>query len=283
MELRFASPSPDLSALVTTYYLYRSDDRLIEGIERADVGQIRFMLQGTGAVRFADGHEDAAPPIMINGPGTGAASYRVDGPFHCFGVALRPVGWGAIIQQPAHHCADRVTDGGAIFGEEGLKLLESLRRMDSIEAMTAHVEPFLRGRARPVPAEHQQVCEAVRAWLAPTDASPHVATLFDAIPLSSRHVIRLVNQYFGAPPKLLERKFRALRAATALVEGGDPRDVAAPFYDQSHMIREIRHFTGHTPGTIATRMDPVLALTLQSTAYGELDQPDTAQKSRDVA
>lgn len=282
MELRFLSPSPDLSALVTTYYLYRSDDPLIEGIERADVGQVRFMLRGTGNLRFADGHIDASPPIMVNGPGTGAAAYHVDGPFHCFGIALRPVGWCAIIQEPADRCADRVTDGGRIFGIEGLALLDTLRRTDSIEAMVALVEPFLRVRARPVPDEHQAVCEAVRLWLT-SDASPQVAALFDALPLSSRQVIRVVNQYFGAPPKLLERKFRALRAATALVEGGDPHDVAAPFYDQSHMIREIRHFTGHTPGTIATRMDPVLALTLQSTAYGELDRPDTAQKSRDVA
>lgn len=272
MQLSFADPSDALSPLVTVMYLYRSDDPVIEGIERADVGQIRFMLRGEGGLTFADGRFEPSCPIMINGPGTGAASYRVIGPFHCFGIALRPIGWCSIIQIPAHERADHVTDGEVLFGPDGTALLERLRAIDTLEDMVTQAEAFLLRRARSIPVEHRRVCEAVRRWLA-SDASPHVQQLFDAIPMSSRQVIRIVNHYYGAPPKLLERKFRALRAATALVEGVDPRDVAEPFYDQSHMIREIRHFTGHTPGSIASRIDPVLAMTLQSSAFHELELP----------
>ncbi|WP_315760210.1 DUF6597 domain-containing transcriptional factor [Sphingomonas sp. Y38-1Y] len=273
MQLEFLQPSPAIASLVTVFYWYRSDDRVVEGVERADVGQVRFMLKGTGELHFADGYAEASTPIMINGPGTGAARYRVDGPFHCFGMALRPVGWFSLIGVPAHERADHVTDGEAIFGPDGTALLETLRTLDTIEAMAAEVEPFLLARARPIPAEHQRLCESVRAWLASSDA-PRIQALFDAIPLSSRQVVRLVNQYFGAPPKLLERKFRALRAAAALADGAEPRMVAEVFYDQPHMIREIRHFTGHTPGTLAAKMDPVLAMTLAPTAFNELAPPD---------
>lgn len=275
MQLEFAAPSADLAPLVTAFYLYRCEDPVVEGIERADIGQIRFMLHGQGKLVFPDGHAEPSTPIMVNGPGTGAASYRVDGPFHCFGVALRPVGWGALIRIPAHERADHVTDGGALFGAEGLALLDTLRGIDAIGAMVAVVEPFLRQWAQPVPVEHRRLCEAVRAWLArdgADTASPiHVGQLFDAVPWSPRQVIRLVNQYFGAPPKLLERKFRALRAASLLLDGGDAHRIAEPFYDQSHMIREIRRFTGHTPGTLASQIDPVLAMTLQAGAFQELD------------
>lgn len=272
MQLDFHPPSPAMAGLVTIFYLFRSDEPIVEGIERADIGQIRFMLKGTGALAFAGGHREPSCPIMINGPGTGAAAYRVDGPFHCFGAALRPVGWSALIGIPAHERADHVTDGEAIFGAEGSALLETLRELDDIAAMAAVAEPFLLARARPVPPSHHRLCETVRQWLTSSDA-PRVAALFDAVPLSSRQVVRLVNQYFGAPPKLLERKFRALRAATALADGADPREVAEGFYDQPHMIREIKHFTGHTPGSLASRMDPVLAMTLSPAAFNELAPP----------
>ncbi|MEZ0496663.1 DUF6597 domain-containing transcriptional factor [Sphingomonas sp. IW22] len=273
MHLEFLPPPPAVASLVTIFYLYRSDEPVVEGIERADVGQIRFMLRGSGELRFPQGHVEPSCPVMINGPGTGAAPYRVEGPFHCFGIALSPVGWGSLIGIPAHERADHVTDGIALFGPRAAALLDQLRGLTTLPDMIAASESFLIERARPVPPEHVRLCEAVRAWLAESEV-PRVQALFDSIPLSSRQVVRLVNHYFGAPPKLLERKFRALRAASALAEGADPRGVAEPFYDQSHMIREIRHFTGHTPGTLAARMDPVLAMTLSPGAFNELAPPE---------
>lgn len=275
MQLDFAAPSPAVASLVTAFYLYRSDEAVIEGIERADVGQIRFMLRGAGTMTFPDGYCEPSTPIMINGPGTGAAVYRVAGPFYCFGAALRPAGWAALIGVPAHERADHLTDGETIFGEGGLALLDRLRALGDVQDMAREVEPFFLARARPIPTEHLRLCEAVRRWLADSEV-PRVQALFDAIPLSSRQVVRLVKHYFGAPPKLLERKFRALRAATALADGADAREVAEAFYDQPHMIREIKHFTGHTPGTLASRMDPVLAMTLSPTAFNELASPERA-------
>lgn len=272
MELEFLPASPAIASLVTLFYLYRSDESVVEGVERADVGQIRFMLRGAGELRFPQGHVEESRPVMINGPGTGAARYRVAGPFHCFGVALRPVGWMSLIGVPAHERADHVTDGEAVFGPDAAALLDRLRGCATIEAMVALAEPFLLARARRVPPEHQRLCELVRQWLA-SSPTPRVQALFDTVPLSSRQVVRLVNQYFGAPPKLLERKFRALRAAVAMAEGAEPRTLAEAFYDQPHMIREIRHFTGHTPGTLAARMDPVLAATLSPDAFNELRPP----------
>lgn len=272
MHLEFAFPRPSAAAFITLFYLYRSEEPVIEGIERADVGQIRFMLRGHGTFRFPDGSVGASTPIMLNGPGTGAAPYRVDGPFHCFGVALRPAGWGALIGLPAHHSADRVIDGATVFGGEGLALLDHLRACTTIEAMAAAAEPFLLAHARTLPPEHLRLCEAVRTWLADGEVL-RVAALFERVPMSSRQIVRLTNQYFGAPPKFLERKFRALRAASALADGASPHSVAEAFYDQSHMNREIRHFTGHTPGTLAARMDPVLAATLSPDAFNELLPP----------
>ena len=267
MELAFQPPSAALSAYISTFYLYRSEDPVVKGIERADVGQIRFMLKGSGTLSFAGGYIEPSCPVMINGPGTAAAAYRVDGPFHCFGAALRPIGWCALVGMPAHRRADHVTDGEDVFGPEASTLLARLRGTETLAEMVKMAEPFLLARVHPIPPEHVRMADAVTDWLRAVD--PDIQQLFDALPWSARHTTRLVNQYFGCGPKRLLRKWRALRAAARLLEGDDLLDVAQPFYDQPHMIREIRAFTGHTPGTLAARADPVMIATLRHDAFSE--------------
>ncbi len=66
---------------------------------------------------------------------------------------------------------------------------------------------------------------------------------------SSRQVLRMVNKLYGMPPKYLARKYRALRAARAFAEDNEDEllELEDAFYDQSHMIREIKYFAGVTP------------------------------------
>src|SRR3546814_1953365 len=55
----------------------------------------------------------------------------------------------------------------------------------------------------------------VDAWLA-GGVSPRIEDLVAVTRLSRRQVERKCNALYGAPPKLLARKYRALRAAVAL-------------------------------------------------------------------
>src|SRR3546814_18753176 len=56
----------------------------------------------------------------------------------------------------------------------------------------------------------------VDAWLA-GGVSPRIEDLVAVTRLSRRQVERKCNALYGAPPKLLARKYRALRAAVALI------------------------------------------------------------------
>jgi hypothetical protein len=62
-----------LLPFVHSYYLLRNEARDITGIDRVDIGQIRFLLQGRGELRFPDGRVDASCPVMITGAGSAAA------------------------------------------------------------------------------------------------------------------------------------------------------------------------------------------------------------------
>lgn len=91
----------------------------------------------------------------------------------------------------------------------------------------------------------------IDGWLQ-TRPTPSVQSLLANTKLSLRQLERNCKALYGKPPKVLARQVRALRAAAAIAL--NPRAgydvVEYGFYDQPHMIREIKHFTGMTPGQI---------------------------------
>jgi AraC-like DNA-binding protein len=135
-----------------------------------------------------------------------------------------------------------------------------------------------RARRRPVPVSHRALAQAVREWAA--EGAGRVETLYARLDMSKRQATRLCNEYFGGPPKHLERKFRAIWAAIKIYQGGSNADAAAPFYDDPHMIREIKHFTGHTPTSLRAGIDPVLALALDKETFNFM--PEGMSESVDV-
>lgn len=277
-EIQFLKAEGAMLPFVESYYLYGYDAPSIHGVDRVDIGQIRFMLEGSGTLTFPDGHAEPTCPVMVNGPGLAAATYHIDGPFHCFGVSLRAIGWKAIVGLPAHKVSNRIVDAVEVFGPEVLELRAQLRPLDRLEDMAAEVESFLMARRRPFPRAHVQLVRAVREWAA---SAAGVEGLYERLDMSPRQATRLCNEYFGGPPKHLERKYRAIRAAMRIYQGEDVRDAAAPFADQAHMIKEIKQFTGHTPTTLRDAIDPILAVTLDNETFHFL--PDVIPESVDDA
>ena len=106
-------------------------------------------------------------------------------------------------------------------------------------------------------AGHAEVARAIDAWIN-ASASPEVDDLVSATGLSRRQVERRTKALYGVPPKLLARKYRALRAAVTLASGAAIGEALAEggFYDQSHLNREIKQFAGLTPRQM--RADPGL-------------------------
>ena len=170
-----------------------------------------------------------------------------------------------MIGSDASAMANRVIDAEAVFGSEVAEVAKRLREADDGDAMAAVVTPLLlsliAGSAQ-LPVRH--FVTAVDAWLAGA-FSPDIEDLARATGLSRRQVERRCNALYGAPPKLLARKYRALRAAVAMASHDADVDalIAEGFYDQSHMIREIKQFTGLTPGQVRGEVAPLTQMTIE--------------------
>jgi hypothetical protein len=263
MDLEFMQPAPALARHVSIYYRMRVDFPLIEDLERADVGYLRFLISGKGSITYASGHRDPEHPVILMGPATETGRYTLSGPLDCFGCVLLPDFWGGIADLDATAAANRSLDGSLTLGSESRDLFDRLSDMTTINDMATATDAFLVRRIKPLPKDDVAVIDTIGAWLS-CFPIPAPDALYNATARGPRSVLRLANRHFGAPPKMLARKFRALRTASRLVgtKGMIPHELIDEYSDRAHLTREIRQFTGLTPRQLQVNSNPIVRATL---------------------
>ena len=264
IQLNYAAPDGDLRDYLSVFYEFDAPVPVFEDVERADFAQIRFMLSGEGHYTFADGHEASSAPITIVGPTTGNTRIRATGPVRIFGAGLLPAGWGVLMGFEASTLVNRAIDATQLFGAPLEAALADLRAADGLEAKVAIGNRVMRALARHVEETPIAFTRIVDQWLE-SGLSPDVQDLVDAVGLSRRQVERQCKRLYGVPPKLLSRKYRAIRAATKLARGEVQMAdlIGDNFYDQSHFIREIKQFTGLTPKKFSEDLPTLAKLTVK--------------------
>ena len=264
IELDYRVPAVDLQPYVTLFYHFRANMPLFEDVERADHAQLRFRLTaGDASYVFADGSSQPASPNHVVGPTSGAMHTRAAGPLEVIGMGLQPAGWSALVGIDASTMLNRAFDGEALFRPSMAAAAEAMRAAHGTDAKVAIAERFVRDSIAGDDTRTLLFARAIDAWLAGS-ASPDLADLIAATGLSRRQAERRCNALYGAPPKMLARKYRALRAAVALASGSATLDalIADGFYDQSHLIRELKQFTGLTPRQMRTEPTALAQLTI---------------------
>lgn len=272
VRLQYFAPPEHLRAYFGSLYHFTvSADRYAD-MTRADVPQLRFMLAGGGSYHFHDGMMMPTPDVCLLGPTMGATRFELDRPARVLGISLLPAGWVALHGGDASAMADRLCDMALIGGDTYAQLFDRLRGLgeDEMEAAAALCWDALHRLIKPLRPVTRELLAAVDSWLI-GDGSPRLETLSDTTGLSPRQLARLTNKYYGAPPKLLARKYRALRCSARIAldqESWQQLCEDGGFYDQSHFIREIKHFIGLTPHQLQTEPSAVAQLTLLRRSLG---------------
>jgi AraC-like DNA-binding protein len=250
-------PAPaDLQPYVTTLILLRCEGEQFRDTLPAAVGYLSVMLHGAGALHFADGRIVQSYPETLLAPTNAAVGLEGTDGLVLFAAALSPLGWAALTGLDAGRHRDRADDATALLGsamhEVGEQMrLDWARGIASGPALAAELGGFIAPLLRPLNPRHVKLVMTVSDWLS-ASIDPKLVDLERNASYSPRQLERLVVRYFGCGPKLLARKYRALRVLALLQspETGPERaaELLNLFYDQSHMIREVRHFAGLTPG-----------------------------------
>lgn len=275
----YIAPPEAIAPFVTTLYHFRCDELQIRDIQPAAIGNLCLFPYGTGEMHFAQGHRDPNHPIGLLTPLSRATPIVVAGPFHAFGAALSPVGWAALTGLHAGQHRDRLLPAAQVLGPEieelGARLIAAYRQntMSGRECALA-LGDFIGRNVKPINPRHLELMAATARWLG-ASFNPEVGELAGVAGYSARQVQRLVERYFGLPPRALARKYRALRAAALLSAPAlsleDEAEISEAFFDQPHMIREITHFVGRTPARLGDPSTPYLAEMIDARNLRELE------------
>lgn len=268
-----------LARYLNSLYVLRTGPKGVDDMMPAYSGQLLITLSGGGTMHFGKGRYGKALPEFIQCPLTEARKFELEGNTVILGASLNFRGWAALTRLAVNENHDDYRKLEEVLDEPiadrirtigpRVKSGELTERQGLDELVTVLGDAF-----EDLPERQMQVIDTTLDWLS-SSFKPEIETLLDKLPYSERQMQRLVTQFFGAPPVRLIRRYRAMRAATLLampkLEPKLEAEIREAFYDQAHMIKEIRHFTGRTPRRLMPKERSVVKDTLAPDGYSSVD------------
>jgi AraC-like DNA-binding protein len=174
------------------------------------------------------------------------------------GVHFKPGGAFPFLGPPAGELVDAHVDLETLWGPSAVELRERLCAAATPEERFRLLEAALAAHLfRPL--EHHGAVSMALAAFGRTDAGAKVRDVARRVGLSQRRFIQVFTAEVGLTPKLFCRVQRFQRAR-ALVRRANAPDwarlaAAAGYFDQSHLIRDFRAFSGLSPTEYLRRQD----------------------------
>lgn len=277
-SFEFVAAPADLGPYLNSLYIWRSDEGQLDDVLPAYSGQMVVFTEGVGRMQFDHGISETSDAFFL-APLCQARNFSVSGPASLFGVSLNFRGWAALAGLSVQDHHDRFLDSDIVLDAElaeefgGLADRWRSGALDDAALLDAMSGLVRRGISR-LPDQHLTVIDRTLEWLS-SSFRPELDHLYDMLPYSKRQAQRLVAQFFGQSPVRLVRRYRAVRAATLLSMPHLPEEIEAEireaFYDQAHLIKEIRFFTGRTPKRLQPGSAAGINQMLGPDGYGAVD------------
>lgn len=189
-------------------------------------------------------------PSFLVGQMTRCLLVRPGAHVDTFGVRFRPGGLAAFLAAPADELTDRFTPLPALWGRAALRLEERLGEASGDEERVRVAERFFLGLLAAGRASDPGL-RAVVGEILDRRGQVELARLSGAAGLSERQLERRFRAAVGVAPKVLCRMVRFQEVLRRLEDQGPPSWVEVAldcgYFDQSHLIRDFRAFTGAAP------------------------------------
>lgn len=278
-SFQFVAAPADLQPFLNSLYIWSTDAAELVDCLPAYSGQLVAFVQGSGRMEFGDGVMQHTGDGFFMAPMMEAFPFHISGPARMLGVSLNFRGWAALTGLAVNSHNNRMIELGEAFAPSLAERVRDLApawragELDDTAVLDALAQ-IVRDGLRPLPEATALVIDRTLEWLS-SSFKPDLAQLYAMLPYSERQVQRLVARYFGQSPIRLIRRYRAVRAATLLSMPDLPAsletEIRNAFYDQAHMIKELRFFTGRTPRRLLPDAGSVVNAMLGPEGYGSVD------------
>jgi len=239
-------------------------------------GRVEIIVRyGDPFIHLDDEGAVTLPPVCLLGPRTRPVLAAATGTTGLVIAALHPWAAGALLGDDVAELTDRFVDLADRFGRvAAASLHDRVAAARSPEVRAGIVQTFLAGLLR-----HRAIDDVAAACariIHRRGGRVAASDLATELGVGERHLRRRVRSAVGVGPKRLARLARAQVALAGLQGGRAWPEIAllSGYADQSHLIREIKAFTGRTPGQLPGPREATLLMRTYN-ATGEPDAPTT--------
>lgn len=256
-------PSVDLAPYIRRFYVFEAplpDGAVIEDFLLAETAFVRCLIRGDWAAETSPGDWNTAGNVVFFGANSRPLRVRVKGGFAVTGFAIRPRGWHALFHEPHSCLADKMLPLPQLWGDLAGRMFAGVAAATDDNEQLVAMESALRNRIALINAPEIDMQMARFEAIARTDSTIRVEDAAQDVGLSMRQLERRCLATFGLTPKAILRRSRFLDSATAFRGFSSPNEReldALRYFDQSHMNREFRRYTGMTPRTFAKAVTPL--------------------------
>jgi methylphosphotriester-DNA--protein-cysteine methyltransferase len=256
-------PSDDLSSFVRRHYVFSADlppGHIIDDRILSETAFARIIVRGNWTSPIEGAWYASPGSALLFGGNIRPFPVIVEGPFTVAGFGIRPRAWRALFAAQAADLLDRAEPLRNYWGKIADDMAAEVMQAQDDAAMIAAMERAIRAQLDVIGRWSTDSQVASFETLARTDSTIRIDEAARRLKLSVGQMERRVRAGYGITPKMVLRRSRFLELASALRGMTTPAEqylAVLRFFDQSHINREFRQFSGLTPRNFKAAHTPL--------------------------
>ncbi len=256
-DFQIIKPSLILEPFVKQYWFLKTTGNSSEQIRTVPTGHI-CMIFHRGKRIFSSSEKHLQPQAFVSGHEKIYNDLLYSGLIDMICVVFRPAGAGFFFHIPLNKINGLSVDIKDLGDKKLEELEKKLTDTDSAYTCVLLIEKYLLTQLK-YQTDHnlKRINAAIKLI---NTQYPDANTLAEAACLSPRQFNRIFTEHVGAKPKEFQRIIRFQRALFLLQHEPDINlaqlAIACGYYDQPHLIKEFKTFSGYTPVEYLSICDP---------------------------
>lgn len=259
MEYLGRAPAPPLDRFIDDIYCLTGVPRH-RRLNVPPMPSAHLVINLAGPIRLYDSDPAVPPAVFTDGWFMGVWSRRFlieyQTPVWVVGVHFKPWGISPFVDVPSTELRDRWLPVDAVWGRSLDLMRDRIARATSTDKILQILEEEMRSRLVSAPSRGLELVNHTAGRLEASWGAVSVGALTDGAGVSGNHLATQFKSHVGVTPKRLARIYRFARLILS-VDALRPVDwselaQAAGYFDQAHLSKEFKDFTGHTPTAYLT-------------------------------